>query len=142
MTRPSGERGYEVRAHTADEILEAWGPSREACLEEAVHALVESFADVSGAGWCRYLEVPLAGDDVELLVGLLDEVIFRLDADDGVPVRVRVRKTRGGVLVDLWLADRRRVTGVGAAPKGVSYSGLEFDEDDAGQWHCRAIVDV
>ncbi|HEV8559398.1 MAG TPA: archease [Actinophytocola sp.] len=43
MTVPS--RGHRAVPHTADIRIEAWAPTREACLGEAVAALVESFAD-------------------------------------------------------------------------------------------------
>jgi SHS2 domain-containing protein len=142
MTATASDGGHASRAHTADEIIEAWGPTREACLEEAVLALVDTVAVVDGVGWSWHHEVELEGSDEELLVALLEEVIYHLDADGAVPVRVRVRPHAGGVVVHLWLTDLHRVTPVGAAPKGVSYSQLACHEEDDGRWHCAATIDV
>jgi len=41
------DRGFRLAPHTADSILEAWGPDRVTCLAEAVGALVSVFAEVS-----------------------------------------------------------------------------------------------
>jgi SHS2 domain-containing protein len=142
MTTTASERGHAIRAHTADEILEAWGPTRETCLEEAVLALVGSVAAVGDIGWSWHHEVEHAGTDQELLVALLEEVIYHLDADGAVPVRIRVHPHAGGVVLHLWLTDLHRVTQVGAAPKGVSYSQLSFHEEDTGRWRCTVTIGV
>lgn len=43
------DRGHHLQEHTADIILEAWGPNLSACGEEAVAALIEAFvAGVDG----------------------------------------------------------------------------------------------
>ena len=142
MITTAPERGHATRAHTADEILEAWGPTREACLEEAVLALVDTFAAVGDIGWSWHHEAELSGSDPELLVALLQEVIYHLDADGAVPVRVHVRPHAGGMVLHLWLTDLHRVTPVGAPPKGVSYSQLSIHQEGTGRWRCRAIIDV
>lgn len=110
--------------------------------EEAVLALVGTIAAVGGIGWSWHHELELAGSDQEHLVALLEEVIYHLDADGAVPVRVRVCPRAGGVVVHLWLTDLHRVTAMGAAPKGVSYSQLAFHEEDNGRWRCAATIDV
>ena len=142
MTAAFPERGHAIRSHTADEILEAWGPTREACLEEAVLALVDSIASLGEAGWSWHHRVELTGSDEESLVALLEEVIYLLEADNAVPVRVRVRTHGGGEVADFWLTDRSRVTSLGAAPKGVAYSQLTFREEEPGRWRCMVTVDV
>jgi hypothetical protein len=38
-------QGHRTLPHTADVILEAWGPDLATCCEEAVAALVETYAD-------------------------------------------------------------------------------------------------
>jgi SHS2 domain-containing protein len=40
MPRPA--RGHRSLPHTADVIIDAWGPDQAACYEEAVAALVET----------------------------------------------------------------------------------------------------
>ena len=142
MSSDSPAQGFRVVSHTADEIVEAWGPTREACLEEAARGLLATVVDVGTAGWSEHVEVPLSGTDEELLLDLLEELVFRLDTDGGVPVRIRARRAHGGVVVDLWLTDRHHVREIGAAPKGIAYSGLAFAEDAQGAWRCRVTVDV
>ena len=142
MTAETVERGHRPLAHTADQIVEAWGPTREACLEEAALGLVETFAQPHGVGWCDHTEVVLTGSDEDLLVGLLEEIIYRLDTDRGVPVRVRVRPRGDRVRVDLWLTERGRLAELGVAPKGVAYSQLQIGPDAAGLWRCRVTIDV
>ncbi len=142
MITTAAGRGHTIRAHTADEILEAWGPTREACLEEAVLGLVSTVADVDGVGWSWHRAVELAGTDEELLVALLEEVIFDLDTSGELPVRVLVRPHADGVVAHLWLAHLARVTARGATPKGVAYSQLTMREERPGRWRCRVTIDV
>ena len=42
-------RGHRTVPHTADLRVEAWAPTREACLAEAVRGLVDRFAVVAAA---------------------------------------------------------------------------------------------
>lgn len=142
MSTAAAPRGHRLAPHTADTVIEAWGGSAEACLEEAATALVASCADVAGAGWARTAEVELAGSLEQVLVDLLEEIIYRLDTDEGIPVRVRARRHGGSVRVCLWLTDRSRVELRGAVPKGVAYSALSFQQQAPGRWWCRATVDV
>ena len=142
MTPTSTHRGHLLRAHTADEIIEAWGPTREACLEEAALALVDSIAEIEHVPWWWHREVSLTGSDEELVVSLLEEIIFHLDTDDAMPVLVQVHPHGDEVQVHLWMTDLHRVTARGAAPKGVSYSGTWIHEEAPGRWRCLATVDV
>ena len=142
MKTTGARRGHALHAHTADEILEAWGPTREACLEEAASGLAASVARIDRAGWWWHREVALTGTDEEILVALLEEIIFHLDADGAVPTHVSVTRHGDGVLAQLWLTDLHRVTTFGAAPKGISYSQLRFGQDEDDRWHCRATIDV
>lgn len=80
--------------------------------------------------------------DEALLVGLLEEVIFVLDALGSVAVDVSLsdheeKRVMGFLeIVPVEMLDAR-----GPAPKGVSMEGLFFGKDDAG-WRCRATIDV
>ncbi|MEU9478007.1 archease [Streptomyces sp. NPDC048191] len=141
--RREGENGHCAMPHTADTRLHAWGTTREHCLTEAVRALVDAFADVSDVHPTAVERVRLApGGDEELLVALLDEVVFRLEVAGRVPVDVEAEPTDdGGVEVRLSLADLGDVTVVGAAPKGVSWQELHIGPDSYG-WTCTVIVDV
>jgi len=87
--RLASRAGHRTVPHTADLRIEAWAPAREECLAEAVRGLVGSFAVVAGraprAGARRHLTARLNED---LLVAVIDEVIYRLDADGQISVSV------------------------------------------------------
>ncbi len=138
--RPSGHR---FLAHTADTAFEAWGPKRAACYAEAVRALVASFADVSHAELVdrSRVELPSAADE-DLLVDLLEEVIYLLDAHGLVPVRAELHDTEdGGLRGQLELTEVTSVQPSGAVPKAVTYHELEVETDATG-WRCHVTVDV
>jgi SHS2 domain-containing protein len=138
--------GHRLLPHTADLTVEAWAPTREECLAEAVHGLVASFADTAGAEAARPgRRVPFAcppESDTELLVRVLDEVIYLLDVRDVVPVRVALMSAPGGGLTGhVDVVDRAAVRPVGPAPKAVTRHGLRL-APDAGVWRCTVTVDV
>ncbi|GEL18458.1 archease [Pseudonocardia asaccharolytica] len=135
-------RGHRSLGHTADIVLQAWAPSRDECLAEAVIALVESFADTSGrrAEWSRAADLP-AGTDQDTLLAALDEVIFILDTEGAVPVSVRTERTPGGLRLDLGLVALDKVQLTGTPPKAITLHGLRFGRIDSG-WSCEVIVDI
>ncbi len=137
-------RGHRTVPHTADVRIEAWAPDREGCVAEAVTALVDSFVDATGVAAEAETEhrVPPA-DDADLLVGALDEVIFRLETEGDVPLETDVRAADdGGLLVRWRVAGTDAVEAVGAVPKAVSLHELRFGPDDAGRWSCAVTLDV
>lgn len=129
--------------HTADCVIEAWGPDRSSCLIEAMEALVEVFAEFDDATATRSVPVSAGpGPDADILVALLEEVIYVTDVLGVVPIRFHVADTEdGGVAGDMEVAEPRQVELVGSVPKAVSYHGLEMAEH-GGVWRCRAIIDV
>jgi SHS2 domain-containing protein len=136
------DRGHRAVAHTADVRIEAWAPDRDGCLAEAVAALVATFADTSGVAADSETSVELpAGDDEELLVGLLDEVIFRLETEGTLPLATEAQPADGGLRVWWRTVDAGAVELVGAVPKAVSLHALRFDRDATG-WRCAVTVDV
>ncbi len=142
MVRISADRGHAVRAHTADAVIEAWGPTAAACYEEAAAAFLDVFVDTSdaGEGSTEPFEVG-PGSPEDLLVLLLEEVLFDAEARGHVPVVVEV-EVRGDRLAGRFAAvPIEEIDITGAIPKGVSYSDLEFGPTDSG-WRCRATVDV
>ena len=138
-----GRRGHRLVPHTVDVILEAWGPDLAACCEEAVAALVETYAertDVEVVGRRRVRLGPAPGE--QLLLDVLDEVIFTLDTSDEVPIAAEVTASAdGGLDVELVLAGPDLVGSTGAVPKALARSGLRF-ESDPGRVSCRVLVDV
>jgi SHS2 domain-containing protein len=142
----SGHRGCGHRSvpHTADLRIEAWGPTREYCIAEAVRGLVESFADVSGAGCHHTVHCHLAaGSDADLLAAAVEEVIYRLDTGGEVPAAVVVgRAADGGIDLAFRAVDVGTVEIIGAAPKAASLSGLACAPDASGGWSCAVTIDV
>jgi SHS2 domain-containing protein len=137
------ETGHRILPHTADLIIEAWAPTREECLAQAVRALVDTFADTSGAPAAIPLPFTLdpAGDE-ELLVALLEEVLFILDVMDMVPVNVVVEPTEdGGLAGSLDVAPVEQILVTGAAPKAVARQLPRVGRQD-GLWVCQAAIDV
>ncbi|WP_407701037.1 archease [Wenjunlia vitaminophila] len=135
-------RGHRAVPHTADIRVEAWAEGREQCLVEAVLGLVESFAETSGTHPTAVERVRVEqGSDDDLLAGLLDEVIFRLDVHGQVPVDVEVEAVGGGLDVRLAVVDVGSVAITGAAPKAVSFHELRLEQGPCG-WTGEATVDV
>ncbi|MCP3786917.1 archease [Micromonospora sp. A3M-1-15] len=136
-------RGHRNIPHTADVRIEAWAPDREGCVAEAVTALVDTFVDTTGAaaGGETAFRVP-PGADADLLVGVLDEVIFRMETAGELPLETEVRAADDGGLAVRW-----RTTGtdavelVGAVPKAVSLHELCFAAEASG-WRCAVTLDV
>jgi SHS2 domain-containing protein len=139
---PVGERGHRDVPHTADTRIEAWAPSRETCIAEAVAGLVASFADTAGARPGGTHTAQLAVDsDADALVAVLDEVIYALDTQGGVPLDVEFTPVPDGLGLALQLAPLDEVEITGAVPKAVTLHDLRFDRSDAG-WSCAVTIDV
>jgi SHS2 domain-containing protein len=129
--------------HTADLIIEAWGPARNVCIEQVVLGLVGSFIDVRSAVASGSLitDIP-AMDDVESLISILEEVIYVVDTKGMVPVAVSLREgSAGGVRAVFDVIPLEQVKSIGPAPKGIARHAVRFGEDDSG-WSCHLVVDV
>ncbi|GAA4078605.1 MULTISPECIES: archease [Actinomadura] len=135
--------GHRTVPHTADLRIEAWAPTREGCVAEAVAGLVDAFADRAGVPPLgeREAEVGPAAD-ADLLVAALDEVIYRLDVAGELVLAADVTARDGDRLrLRLTVGDVSRAEGTGAVPKAISLHGLRFAED-SGTWACAVTVDV
>jgi SHS2 domain-containing protein len=141
MPRPA--RGHRPLPHTADVIIDAWAPSLAACYEEAVTGLIETYANPREAVAITEQAVDVASAPAdEMLLQLLDEVIYAIDVADGVPIRARIRADiDGGLHARLALADPDSIEPVGAVPKAISRSGLEVTRH-ADTVRCQYLVDV
>lgn len=136
------ERGHRTLPHTADLRIEAWAPTREACLAEGVAGLVASFADTAGAepGWTVTANLT-AQTDEDALVAVLDEVIYLLDTEAAVPLTADVEPGTNGVTVRLQLTAVDGVKLTGAVPKAVTLHALHVTRGSDG-WSCGVTVDV
>ncbi len=149
MKKPASQGGRPVRGHrsvphTADLRIEAWGPTREDCIAEAMRGLVESFADVRASRYQRADERHLVSDsDAGLVAAAIDEVIYCIDAHGEIPASVEVSRTPdGGIDLKLLTVPANAAHIVGAAPKAASMSELTCSADRAGRWSCAVTIDV
>ncbi|WP_354637265.1 archease [Kitasatospora camelliae] len=139
--------GHRTVPHTADMRVEAWSPTAEGCIGEAVHAVVEGFADTSKARPVAEREhTATAATDEDLLVSVLEEVIYRMDVDGEIPLDVEadtIQDTGDGRSLSLRfrMADADTAELVGAVPKAVSLHGLHLDGGLEG-WTCQVTLDV
>jgi SHS2 domain-containing protein len=154
-----GTAGHRIVSHTADLALEAWAPSREDCLTEAVRALVDSVAEptetAAAEGDVTFAVAPGTPDE-DLLVAVLDEAIYQMEVHERLPVDVSLhpeaartadRAAPGAPAPDAALEVRfatvpaRSARVVGAMPKAVSLHELRFAAT-GGIWSCHVTVDV
>jgi SHS2 domain-containing protein len=128
--------------HTADLRIEAWAPTRDACIRQAVLAAVESFLDPSSAHADHTRLRRLVADrDDDLLVAVLDEVIYLLDTAGEAPVDLDLQDVDGGVDVTFAMVDASTLLQVGAVPKAVSFNELRLSHGRDG-WRCVVTLDV
>ena len=137
-----GSSGHRTVPHTADLRIEAWAPTRDGCIRQAVLATVESFVDLSSAhaNHTRLRRLTADRDD-DLLVAVLEEVIYLLDTVAEAPVDLELQDVDGGVDVTFAMADASTLLQVGAVPKAVSLNELRFSHGRHG-WRCLVTLDV
>ena len=143
-SREQAGRGHWTIPHPADLRIEAWGPTREDCLAEAVLGLVDSFAVVVGRPLHGRAERHMtARSDEGLLVGVVDEVVYWLKSGGDIPASIAVRRALdGGVVMVLLLVRAADADIIGPAPKAATWHDLRCAPDPAGRWTCAVTVDV
>ena len=81
--------------------------------------------------------------DEDLLVAVIEEVIYWLDADGEIPLSVVVRPASdGGAVMFLVLVRAADAEIIGAVPKAASLRGLRCAPDSSGKWTCAVTVEV
>lgn len=134
--------GHRASPDGADLRVEAWAPTRERCLAEALIGTVEAFADVSAASPTAVRRRAVTGeDDADLLVAALDELVYLLDTEGQVPVAVEVTRAADEVEVRFDMVSVTNLEQVGAVPKAVSLHDLRFS-GGAGGWTCSVLLDL
>jgi len=143
LTPEDAGAGWRLLPHTADAILEAWGPDRASCLSQALLGLVRSFAEVPDTAATQLLPIAAPpGGPEDVLVSLLEDLLYVVDVFAVVPVRFHLTETEGGgVAGDMEVVPAAEVEVVGPVPKGVSYHGLSMGPHDGG-WRCHVLIDV
>jgi SHS2 domain-containing protein len=142
---PQPRRGHQLLPHTADLIVEAWGETFQTCVEEAVHGLVTSFAELDAAAaeqmTMTSYAIPAAAREEQLLLAL-EEVVYLLDVQGTVPATVQAVGTPdGGLTVELGLVPVAVEQVVGPAPKAITRHGMRLTVQD-GTWRVAVTVDV
>lgn len=134
--------GHRSVPHTADLRIEAWAPTRDGCIREAVLGAVESFLETSSveASQTRRRRLAANGDD-DLLVAALEEVIYLLDTTGEAPVDLVLQDIDGGVEITFAMVDATTLPQVGAVPKAVSLNDLHISHRRRG-WRCSVTLDV
>lgn len=143
-TSSSTAVGHRLLPHTADVIVESWAPTRSGCLEQLVRGVVETFAETGDVTATR--EVPLevgAANDEDVVVALVDDVCYLLDADGLVVVDIALEEHEedGNFDGTFFVAPVDAVIATGAPPKGVSRSALLFTHEES-LWRARVLIDV
>ncbi len=134
--------GHRTVPHTADLRIEAWAPTRDGCIRQAILGTVESFLDRSSAKTQQTRRCRVTGDsDDDLLVAALEEVIYLLDTTGEAPVDVNLSEADGGVDMTFAMVNASVVPQVGAVPKAVSLNELDLSEGTHG-WRCSVTLDV
>ncbi len=143
MSDVPADRGFAFLPHTADMTVTAWAPTDTGCLDQAVRGLVAAFAEVpatTAASEVPYSCPPAA--DSELLVQVLEEVIYLLDAQGLLACGARLdRRPDGGLAGTLLVVPATAARPVGPVPKAVTRHRLAFGRGADG-WRCSATVDV
>lgn len=138
--------GHRLLPHTADVRFEAWGPTREACLAEAVRALARIVIDTTTAPPpTASMPVTLPPTtDIDLLVSLLEEVIYDVDVLGvlALDAHLAVDPDDGALAGHLDTAPLAALPPTGCAPKAITRHNLLFAPDDHGAWRCLVTVDV
>ena len=134
--------GHRSVPHTADLRIEAWAPTRDGCIRQAVLGAVQSFLDTSSVKPHQSRRRRVTGDrDDDLLVAALEEVIYLLDTTGEAPVDVKVSQADGGVDMTFAMVDASAIPQVVAVPKAVSLNDLHLSQGNGG-WRCAVTLDV
>lgn len=136
--RPKSDR----RLHRADLRIEAWAPTREACIAEAVRALVGSFLRRTIIPATGAVSFDVTGStDAELLRAVLHSVILRLAVASEIPTLTRVHPTAAGLRLRCDVVHTGAIVPAGAIPKAVSKDPVRCERTRRGWW-CSARIDV
>lgn len=157
---------FELRGHTADVAVEAWGATLDACIEALANGLVAaSTDDVSDTG--EAFELDVTAESLEaLLFEYLDELIYLRDVREELPVDNEVLQIDGPAELDAGVAStndqstndqtadetdawylRARARGVPLTEidarevKAVTYSDMRLERSDSG-WEGYVVFDV
>ncbi len=143
------ERGFKFGEHTADVLIEAWGPSLEALFEEMAKAMFEVMTDTSRVEPKERYSIEVCGFDLEnLLYRWLEELLYLHDSKNLVFSKFEVRKIEKrseeeicleaevwGEVFDRSKHEPRTVV------KAVTYAQMKIEQRD-GMWYASTVLDI
>lgn len=138
------EKSYRNLNHTGDIGVEVWGKSREEAIQNASLAMMDTILDVSSVQPKREVEWSInAESPEEMLVGQLQEILFRMDSQGMVfgEFRISLRGLNSIKCLAYGEPLDREKHGFKTELKAVTYHRLFFGEEK-GKWIARVIFDV
>ena len=142
------ERGFRYKEHTADVIIEAWGPTLEAAFEEAAKAMFALITDIEKVEPAEELSIEVEGFDLEnLLYRWLEELLYYHDSQNLVFSKFRVTEI-SKIGEDYQLKakvygekfDHRKHT-PGTVVKAVTYAEMKVEKRNS-TWYVSAVLDI
>ncbi len=139
--------GFEFLDHTADVLIEARGRTQEEALEQAALAVYEVMTDTSRVRPLIPVNIVVEGMDLyNTVYRWIEELLVHTDADglvfsifrvcglseDGTRLEARV----WGERFDPSRHEQRTIV------KAMTYSQIEFAQDQDGCWRLRFVVDI
>lgn len=140
---PTVTGSYRLVGRGSDLGIDVTGATAEACLAAAVAGIAAAVGTPGDTATRRAEPVALTGATaVELLVGLVDEVIVRLDADGDLAVGLTgARIDDDGLTGALQLVTLADVARRGSAPKAATWHGARL-EADGDHWTGHVTIDL
>ncbi len=126
---------------TTDLEIEAWAPTCERCIEQAVDALVDCFILQPRPEPSETVEWSHPGHHPEnLLADLLDGVLYHVATLREIPVAISISRD-GEWHIRFETAALAAADPRGTAPEFASLHSLRL-RPDRGGWHCTAVLDT
>lgn len=136
----SRSAGHVCVPHTTELRLEAWAPTREQCLAEAVDALVDNVIERPRPRPTSTVDRTVPDEREEsLLADLLDQVIYQVEVFSDIPVVTVVEPVIDGWHIRFEMADLATATPCGAIPKTASLRDVRLWPDASGR-RCLVII--
>lgn len=135
--------GYRLLPHTADVAIAAWGPSVADAFAEAVRGVLAVTFDPRRVRCLEERPVEIHGDDLtQLLVALLQEVVYLIDAEGFLPACASVQISERGLQAHLQgeRYDPERHRRVGPMVKAITYHQASVDPGPPAR--LRVILDI
>ncbi|MEX2116231.1 MAG: archease [Bacteroidota bacterium] len=138
------EAGYRILEHPADLGLEAWGETLSDAFRQSVLALISVIVDPSAVNRVTRRPVDIqASDPEQLLVRLLSEVLFCIDAERFITTQLVIDEMKGtalkGALIGESLDPAKHVFKLDV--KAITYHQLSITEN-GGIVRAKVFVDI